>query len=66
MARVPVRSHVRKTEPGPFLARRMSCDEYISYKIRKLRREGYSQDQAVAIALSYARKRGCRKRTRRQ
>ena len=36
------------------------AQDYISRKIRKLRHEGYKQDQAVAIAHSYARKEGYR------
>lgn len=37
----------------------MKQEKFISSKIRKLREEGYSKPgQAVAIALSYARKKG--------
>ena len=34
---------------------------YVSKKISKLSHEGYPQKQAVAIAFSYARKKGLRK-----
>jgi activator of 2-hydroxyglutaryl-CoA dehydratase len=37
-----------------------TCAAFISRKIRKLRKEGYEQDQAVAIAINMARRRGCR------
>ena len=33
----------------------------ISYNIRKLKKEGYSQDQAVAIALSNSKKDGSKR-----
>jgi uncharacterized protein YdaT len=36
------------------------AQSFISRKIKKLIDEGYSQKQAVAIAYSYARKRGFR------
>jgi len=34
------------------------ANDYISMKIKKLKDEGYPQDQAVAIAYSYAKKKG--------
>jgi hypothetical protein len=39
---------------------------YISAKIKKLIEEGYPQKQAIAIAYSYARKRGFKVRRKRK
>lgn len=35
---------------------RKDIEEYISRKVRKLRREGYSTKQSLAIAYSYVRR----------
>src|SRR5439155_864627 len=51
---VRVRAHRRESHVSD------RCQRQISRKIRKLRHEGYEQDQAAAIAYSQARKRGCK------
>jgi hypothetical protein len=40
---------------------RIACRGLVGARIRMLKRKGYDQDQAVAIALSDARDRGCGK-----
>jgi uncharacterized membrane-anchored protein len=42
------------------------AQSYISAKIKKLIEEGYPQKQAIAIAYSYARKRGFKVRRKRK
>lgn len=46
----------------PSMARPSKAAAFISAKIKKLLAEGYPQRQAVAIAHSYARRRGYRVR----